>query len=586
MDRSTMQAAHGGLPWEASYPPGLDWRSPVPERPLHSLIDEACAVFPHLPCLDFYGRRTTYRQVAGLIDRAARGFQEHGVGKGCKVALLLPNCPYSVIAFHAILKAGGTVVNLNPLAPAAELAHQIDDSETELLVTLDLVPFRDKLAHMGWPGRLRAIAVAHMADALPFPKNWLYPLLKRRDVARFPKDDRYIPFRRLLANRGDPRPVAVEPRADAAVLQYTGGTTGVPKGTVLTHASLYANTLQCRRWFTGAELGRERVLAVLPFFHVFGMTGVMNFALALGAELILLPRVDVREILDTIQRKRPTILSGVPRLFQAIAGFPRLNRYDLSSLRLCVSGGDSLPPLLLERFQQLTGAYLAEGYGLTEASPVVTCNPFKGLNRPGAAGLPLPNTVVEIVSLDDRRTPQPQGRIGEICVTGPQVMAGYWKDAATTAEAMAGGHLHTGDIGFLDDDGYLHIVDRLKDLIVTGGQHVYPRAVEAVIKRHPLVADAAVVGEPDPVRGQVIRAFVVLAPGASLSMAELRAFLADRLSRFEQPQRIDFRPALPTSTIGKILKRDLIPDQRPPSPTGRSDSRGHPGNASDSEDGQ
>lgn len=559
MDSSTMPAAGGGHPWESAYPTGLDWRTPIPEQPLHHLVEEACAAFPHHACLNFYGRRTTYRQTADLIDRAARGLQDLGVGKGSKVALLLPNCPYLVIAFHAILKAGGVVVNLNPLASVAELAHQIDHSETEVLVTLDLVPFRDKLDALGWPGRLRTVVVACMADALPFPKNWLYPLLKRRDVAVFPKDDRHLPFRRLLANRGKPRPVAVDPRADAAVLQYTGGTTGVPKGTILTHASLYANTMQCRLWFTGAEPGRERVLAVLPFFHVFGMTGVMNFALALGAELILLPRVDVREILDTIQRKRPTILSGVPRLFQAIVGFPRLSQYDLSSLRLCVSGGDSLPPLLLERFQQLTGAYLAEGYGLTEASPVVTCNPFQGLNRPGAAGLPFPNTVVEIVSLDDRRTPQPQGRVGEVCVTGPQVMAGYWKDTAATAEAMAGGRLHTGDIGFLDGDGYLHIVDRLKDLIVTGGQHVYPRAVEAAIKQHPLVADAAVVGEPDPARGQLVHAFVVPAPDAALSVAELRAFLADRLSRFEQPQRIEFRTALPTSAIGKILKRDLIP---------------------------
>ncbi|WP_448205665.1 AMP-binding protein [Azospirillum sp. sgz302134] len=304
--------------------------------------------------------------------------------------------------------------------------------------------------------------------------------------------------------------------------------------------------------------------AVLPFFHVFGMTGVMNFGLALGAELILLPRVDVGEILRTIQRKRPTILSGVPRLFQAIAAFPRLDRYDLSSLRLCVSGGDSLPPLWLERFQQITGAYLAEGYGLTEASPVVTCNPFRGLNKPGAAGLPLPGTVVEIVSLEDRHTPQPLGRIGEICVTGPQFMAGYWNDATATAEAMAGGHLHTGDIGFLDEDGYLHIVDRLKDLIVTGGQHVYPRAVEAAIRQHPMVTDATVIGEPHPVRGQVVTAFVVRTPDATLSVDDLRAFLADRLSRFEQPQRIEFRGTLPTSAIGKILKRRLIPDPTTP----------------------
>lgn len=559
MDSATTPAMGESQPWEASYPTGLDWRTSIPEQPLHRLVEEACAAFPHNVCLDFYGRRTTYRQTCNLIERAARGLQNLGIGKGDKVALLLPNCSYSVIAFHAILKAGGVVVNLNPLASIAELADQIDHSETQILITLDLVPFRAKLDALGWPGRLRTVVVARMADALPFPRNWLYRLLKRRDVARIPRDDRHVRFRRLLANNGMPRPVTVQPRADPAVLQYTGGTTGVPKGTVLSHAGLYANTIQCRRWFTGAEPGRERVLAVLPFFHVFGMTGVMNFALALGAELILLPRVDVREILDTIQRKRPTILSGVPRLFQAIAAFPHLDRYDLSSLRLCVSGGDSLPPLLLERFQQLTGAYLAEGYGLTEASPVVTCNPFSGLNKPGSAGLPLPGTLVEIVSLDDRRTLQSAGRIGEVCVSGPQLMAGYWQDATATAQAMDGGHLHTGDIGFLDGEGYLHIVDRLKDLIVTGGQHVYPRTVEAVIKQHPQVADAAAVGEPDPVHGQAIRAFVVPQPGSTLSETELRAFLAHRLSRFEQPQRIEFRTALPTSTIGKILKRDLIP---------------------------
>lgn len=561
MDSATEPPANGRQPWEASYPAGLDWRTPIPEQPLHRLVEEACAVFPSTVCLDFYGKRITYRQTSGLIDRAARGLQDLGVAKGGKVALLLPNCPYSVIAFHAILKAGGVVVNLNPLASIAELADQIEHSGTEVVITLDLVPFHAKLDALGWPGRLRTVVVARMADALPFPRNWAYRLLKRRDVADIPRDERHVCFRRLLADHGAPRPVAVQPRADPAVLQYTGGTTGVPKGTVLTHAGLYANTIQCRRWFTGAEPGRERVLAVLPFFHVFGMTGVMNFALALGAELILLPRVDVREILETIQRKRPTIFSGVPRLFQAIAAFPHLNRYDLSSLRLCVSGGDNLPPLLLERFQQLTGAYLAEGYGLTEASPVVTCNPFSGLNKPGSAGLPLPGTLVEIVSLDDRRTLLCQGRIGEVCVNGPQLMAGYWQDAPATAQAMDGGHLHTGDIGFLDGDGYLHIVDRLKDLIVTGGQHVYPRTVEAVIKQHPQVADAAAVGEPDPVRGQAIRAFVVPQPGSTLSEAELRAFLAPRLSRFEQPQRIEFRTALPTSMIGKILKRELIPER-------------------------
>lgn len=547
----------GSHPWERCYPATLDWRRPPAGNALFALMDEAAAAYPDRPCLDFLGRRYRYAEVARLIERVARGLQDEGVGEGTRVALLLPNCPYFIIGFYAVLKAGGVVVNCNPLSAERELAQQIAGSGAEVLITLDLPLFRDKLAAVGWPGRLRRIVVGRMADILPFPKNRLYPLVRRKDVARFPEDGRHIPFSRLLANDGRYQPAGVRLHGKPAVIQYTGGTTGVPKGTILTHAGLYVNARQCERWFTGAEPGRERLLAVLPLFHVFGMTAVMNFGIALGAELILLPRIDIREILATIHTKRPTLMTGVPRLFQAITDCPVIGRYDLSALRLCVSGGDSLPPLVQERFQAATGSRLVEGYGLTEASPVVTCTPFEGISKPGSAGLPLPGTTVEIVSLEDRRTPQPIGRLGEICVNGPQLMAGYWNDDAATAEALAGGHLHTGDIGFLDTDGYLHVVDRLKDLIIAGGQHVYPRIVEATIREHPGVADVAVVGEPDPVHGQAVKAFVVRTPDAALSEHDLHEFLSTRLSPFEQPSRIEFRTALPTSTIGKILKRDL-----------------------------
>ncbi|WP_448192747.1 long-chain-fatty-acid--CoA ligase [Azospirillum sp. sgz301742] len=559
MTHTTKSTAIVTPPWEGSYPHGLDWRHPPPENPLFALMDEAAINYPDRPCLDFLGRRYRYGEVARLIDRATRGLKDQGARAGTRVALLLPNCPAFIIAFYAVLKAGGVVVNLNPLSAGRELERQIIDSEVEILVTLDLPLFREKLAAVGWPGRLRRIVVARMANALPFPKNWLYALLRRRDIARFPDDGRHIPFADILANDGRYDPVEVHLHGSPAVIQYTGGTTGIPKGTMLSHANLYTNARQCQVWFTGAEPGRERLLAVLPLFHVFGMTAVMNFGIALGAELVLLPRVDVREILATIQRRRTTLMTGVPRLFQAMIDCPTLSQYDLSSLRLCVSGGDSLPPLVQERFQEVTGSRLVEGYGLTEASPVVTCTPFESAGKPSSAGLPLPGTTVEIVSLEDRQTMLPVNRVGEICVRGPQVMAGYWKDEAATAEAMAGGHLHTGDIGFLDADGYLHIVDRLKDLIVAGGQHVYPRVVEAAIRGHSAVADVAVVGEPDPIRGQVVKAFIVRAPGMELPERDLRDFLSERLSRFEQPTRIEFRTTLPTSTIGKILKRDLRP---------------------------
>ncbi len=544
-------------PWEHSYPPGLDWHRPPPARPLTALLDEAAATHPNRPCMDFLGRRHSFNETLEFVERTAKGLQNLGVDEGTRVMLLLPNCPYFIIAFYAILKAGGTVVNANPLNAELELARQIVDSSAEILITLDLPRFQTTMAAVGWPGRLRRIIVASLAESLPFPKNWLYPLLHRGDMAQFPDDGRHLSFSSLLANDGRYVPASVDPQHAPAVIQYTGGTTGLPKGTVLTHAGLYVNARQCQQWFTGSVAGQERLLAVLPLFHVFGMTAAMNFAIALGVELVLLPRIDVREILATIQSKRPTFMPGVPRLFQAIVDCPTAALHDLSSLRLCISGGDSLPPLLQERFQAMTGSRLVEGYGLTEASPVVTCTPYEGATKPGSAGLPLPGTVVEIVSVEDGRTLQPVGRVGEICVSGPQLMAGYWNDSDATAKAMAGGHLHTGDIGFLDEDGYLHLVDRLKELIIAGGQHVYPRVVEAAIREHPAVSDVAVIGEPDPVRGQAVKAFIVLMPGAALSKDDLHAFLVPRLSRFERPSTVEFRSALPMSIIGKILKRDL-----------------------------
>lgn len=544
-------------PWERSYPPGLDWRRPPSARPLPALLDEAASIHPNRPCMDFLGRRHSFGETRDLVERTAKGLQSLGVGEGTRVMLLLPNCSYFIIAFYAILKAGGTVVNANPLTAELELARQIADSTAEFLITLDLPVFQATMAAVGWPGRLRRIIVASLAESLPFPKNWLYPLLHHGEVATFPDDGLHLSFASLLANDGRYAPVSIDPQHAPAVIQYTGGTTGLPKGTILTHGGLYVNARQCQEWFTGSVAGQERLLAALPLFHVFGMTAAMNFAIALGVELVLLPRIDMREILATIQSKRPTFMPGVPRLFQALVDCPTAALHDLSSLRLCISGGDGLPPLLQERFQAMTGSRLVEGYGLTEASPVVTCTPFEGATKPGSAGLPLPGTVVEIVSVEDGRTLQPVGRVGEICVNGPQLMAGYWNDSDATAKAMAGGHLHTGDIGFLDEDGYLHIVDRLKDLIIAGGQHVYPRVVEAAIREHPAVSDVAVIGEPDPVRGQAVKAFIVLTPGTTLSKDDLHAFLVPRLSRFERPSTVEFRSVLPTSIIGKILKRDL-----------------------------
>jgi long-chain acyl-CoA synthetase len=400
------------------------------ERPLFSLLDDSIVRDPDHPFLDFLGRGYSYREVGDLVDKTASGLRRLGVRRGAKVGLLLPNCPYYVVCFFAVLKAGGIVVNCNPLSAERQLRAQIEDSETEILVTLDLEALFRKVPGLIGSSRLSKIVVCAMADALPLGQRLIFRLLRAHRRARGPRDPMFVPFTTLIAG-GSREPAAeIDPRRDLAVLQYTGGTTGIPKGVCLTHANLYVNAMQIRAWFTGAEPGGESVLAVLPFFHAFGMTAVMNLAIAVGGELIVLPRFDVRQVLHAIERKRATLLVGVPTIFRAIADFPHLARYDLSSLKLCVSGGDALPLDLRRRYEALTGCRLAEGYGLTECSPVVACNPFEGEGKPGSLGLPLPRTMVEIVSLADGRTLLPPGEKGEIRVSGPQVMTGYWKQTS------------------------------------------------------------------------------------------------------------------------------------------------------------
>jgi long-chain acyl-CoA synthetase len=544
-------------PWLASYPPGVDWSAHFPAMPLWDLFDQAVGRYSDSPCLDFLGRIWSYREIGRLVDRAAAGLQALGVGPGSKVGLFLPNCPYFVICFFAVLKAGGTVVAYNPLYAEREIAHQIDDSETDLMVTLDLALLLPKLEPMLARTRLKAIVVGKMADILPFPKKLLFPLIKAREIATVPDDGRHIWFGDLIANSGGGLPAAPDPDRDIAALQYTGGTTGLPKGAALTHRNLQANALQLVAWHPQAERGTERLVALLPLFHVFGLTCAMNFALCIGAQIILLPRFDLVQLLTTIERKRPTILPGVPTLYRAINHHPDIGRYDLTSLRLCISGGAPLPLQVKQRFEALSGCTLVEGYGLTEC-PVVTCNPIGSPGKPSSIGLPLPGTTVEVVSLADRRTVLGPGESGELCVRGPQVMAGYWNRPDETAAVLAGGRLHTGDIGYMDAEGACFVVDRLKELIICSGFNVYPRVVEEAIYAHPDVVEVAVCGVPDAYRGETVKAFVVVRDHAALDEKTLLRFLQDRLSPIEMPKLIEFRDRLPKSAIGKILKRELL----------------------------
>ena len=558
-DASETPAWGRPYPWERSYPEGIEWDVTFEPIPLPTLFDRAAAEHEARTCIDFRGRRYRYREVADLVARAAKGFQALGVHKGLKVALMLPNSPYEIICFYAVLKAGGTVVNINPLYAEREIDREIRDSGARILVTLDMLTlYRKATPRLESDSGLERIVVCGMGGILPFREKALFKLLKRREVARVPDDDRHVRYETLIDNDGAPDPVEIDPARDIAVLQYTGGTTGVPKGAELTHANLYANMRQVAMWAPDLRPGEERILGVLPLFHAFGMTVVMNLGIAIGAEIVLLPRFKTGEVVRTIHRRRPTVFIGVPTMYSALNVSRKIGEHDLSSLTYCISGGAPLPVAVHRRFEEITGCTLVEGYGLSEAGPVCAVNPLIGVNKVGSVGLPLPGTVIEIVALDDPERVLPRGERGEVCVRGPQVMRGYANRARDNVEAFRGGRLHTGDIGYFDEDGYLYIIDRIKDLILCGGFNVYPRMVEEVIHLHPAVEMAAVRGVPDRHRGEAVKAFVKLREGETLSAAELKDFLKDKLAPFQMPRRIEFRDALPMTAIGKVAKKELV----------------------------
>jgi long-chain acyl-CoA synthetase len=548
-------------PWLKAYPPDIDWQARFADEPVHHLLDEAARRFADRPCLDFLGKRYSYAEVGALARRAAKGFAALGVGKGTRVGLMLPNCPYYIVAYYAVLAAGGTVVNFNPLYAPPEIRHLVEDSGVEVMLTLDLKAHYALLAPLLGRFELRKLVLCPMADILPQPQSLLYRLLKRGEIARAPHDDAHLTFAQLTANDGEMTPAAIDPGRDLAVLQYTGGTTGVPKGAMLTHRNLVANARQCLAWFPDMEPGRERILAVLPFFHVFAMTVAMNFGIAAGAEIILLPRFEIKSLLAAIKRKRPTTMPGVPTLFTAIYADPAAARIDLTSIKSCISGGAPLPLEVKHKFEAATGCTVVEGYGLSETSPVVACNPLRGVNKPGSVGLPVPGTIIEIASVEDPGRLVPQGERGEVVVRGPQVMAGYWRKPEATSDVLSEGRLRTGDVGYLDEEGYLFLVDRIKDIIIAGGYKIYPRNVEEAIYQHPKVAECIVLSVADPYRGQTVKAYVALVAGASLDEAELRAFLKDKLSPIEMPKLFEFRASLPKTLIGKPSKKALMEEE-------------------------
>ena len=550
----------GSYQWLNSYPKGVDWHQKFTPTPLYQLLDEAVAKYASRPCTNFLGKVLTYGDIGRMVDQAAAGLQKLGVKKGTKVGLFMPNCPTFIVYYFATLKAGGTVVNYNPLYTLEELTFQVKDSETEVMVTLDLKLLFDKVEGLMKAGTLKRAIVASFPALLPGAKSVLFKLFKSKDLAhpmKSPVAANVIAEADVRKNDGKYQKIAIDPLADIAVLQYTGGTTGTPKGAMLTHANVATNCRQGAAWATHLAVGNERVLAALPFFHVFAMTAVMNFAIAYGAEIVVMPRFVLDDAMKLIDKTKPTVMPGVPTMFIAMLNHPKLSSFDLSSLKFCLSGGAPLPVDVKQKFEKLTGCKLVEGYGLSEASPSVTCNPLEGAVKEGSIGQPLPGTIVSLRDLADPSKEVAQGEKGEICIKGPQVMKGYWKKPEETANQHVGDYLRTGDVGIMDQEGFIFIVDRIKDLIICSGYNVYPRRIEEAIYEHPAVEEVTVIGINDGYRGEAPKAFIKLRAGAKATEADIRKHLEAKISKIEMPSEIEFRDALPKTMIGKLSKKEL-----------------------------
>ena len=555
-------------PWFRRYEEGVPRTVAYPEITLPEALDRTVARFPDRVALRFFldarlpAPALTYRQLQDQTLRFATALFQLGVRKGDRVALMLPNSPQMVVAFYGALRIGAVPVNTNPMYVSREMREQFEDSGCETVVLLD--QFYPRLREIHAATRVRRVIVADVADSLPWPARLLVRFAQARKGERVavPAETDTHSFRDLVRAYPPTPPGADLRPSDLALLQYTGGTTGTPRAAMLTHRNLVANSLQARAWFSRAVDGREVFLGAIPFFHVYGLTSVLLFGVAVGAEIVAIPRprpVDV--VLEAIQRFRVTLFPGVPTLYAAINEHPRVGEYDLRSGALCVSGAAPLPREVFERFEALTGGRLVEGYGLTESSPLTHCTPLFGERRAASIGLPLPDTDARVVDLASGE-PLPPGEEGELEVRGPQVMLGYWERPAESAEAFHDGWLRTGDVARMDPDGFFHVVDRRKDMIDASGFKVLPREVEEVLLMHPKVKEAVVAGVPDAYRGETVKAFVVLKAGESATEVEIVEFSRLHLAPFKVPRLVDFRDELPKSMVGKYLRRVLVEEAR------------------------
>jgi long-chain acyl-CoA synthetase len=556
----TYAATNPGLerPWFAYYDQWVPKRLEYPEVPLQHFLSASAKKYPDREAIIFLGARLTYRVLDEAANRFAVALVDRGLMKGDRVSLFLPNCPQMVIAYYGTLRAGGVVVSTSPLYSPNELEHQLNDSGAQTIVALSkLYPLVKEVAPRTG---LKRIIVTNIKEYFPPVLRLLFTILKEKKEGHRVAIERHAGtelFLDVLASAPARRPSVEVSPDDPALLQYTGGTTGVAKGAVLTHRSLVANALQTGAWLVKEKGEKEVFLGAVPFFHVYGMTVVMNLCISLGDMMVLLPHFRVKEALEAIAKYRPTIFPGVPTMYVAINHYPKVGKYDLRSIKACLSGAAPLPLEVQTRFESLTGARLVEGYGLTEASPVTHANPLYGARKVGTIGVPLPDTDARIVDLETGERTLPAKEIGEVVVKGPQVMSGYWNRSDETAMVLKDGWLYTGDIGYMDEQGYFTIVDRKKEMIIVGGFNVYPREVEEPLYEHSKVKEAVAVGLPDPYWGETVKVYIVLKEGQSATEEEIIDFCKKKMAKYKVPTLVEFRKELPKTLVGKVLRRAL-----------------------------
>ncbi|GJQ39561.1 MAG: long-chain-fatty-acid--CoA ligase [Anaerolineaceae bacterium] len=555
-------------PWIKNYDKGVPATIEYPKIPLFQLLENSAQKYPDRACTIFKGAVISYKEMSAVTDRIAAALVAMGVKKGDRVGIFMPNTPQFVMAYFGILKAGGVVVATNPLYTPPEIEYQVNDSGVEIMFVM--TNFYKTIKAAQPKTKIKKLIVTNIKETLPPVLRVLFTLAKEkkggfRIEGGLAEGD--IWFQDLLAKYANsPRPKLDIGPDDTALFQYSGGTTGVSKAAVATHFNVLADTLQIKSWMTNLVEGQEIVLMAIPLFHVYGMVAGMLFAMSTGASMVMIPNArDIPDVLENINKFHPTIFPGVPTLYNAINNHPdvKAGKYNLSSIKACISGSAPLLRETKETFERLSGGKVFEGFGLSEAPTATHCNPLNGVNKTGSIGMPLPDVDCKIINLDDGETEMSLGEIGEIVINGPQVMKGYHNmptETANTLRTLKDGKvwLFTGDIGRMDEDGYFYIVDRKKELIKPGGYQVWPREVEEVLAANPKVMDVGVAGIPDPYRGETVKAWIVLKPGETATEEELKAFCKERLAAYKVPTHYEFRAELPKTTVGKILRRELV----------------------------